>query len=146
MNFRRNLRAFAKAVVVGTLAGAWLPTIFTVFAAIAMFDEATGVWGAAATTVRFVATPSILAICFVLPCAVLVGLPATWLFRLLRIEHPEVYALLGGLTGAILPSTFFWTLNQFASWPLIFLGAFSGAITGWVWGVERRKLSDENLV
>jgi hypothetical protein len=132
-----NFQAFAKAVMIGILSAACLPTIVTLIVGVLMIGD--GSSDSSLTALYLIFLPAILAFCFVLPCSLAIGLPVTVLLGALKRESPEIYAVTGGLTGTTIPSIVIWNYFGAASWWLILFGFFSGATTGWVWGTERRS-------
>ena len=134
---RANFRAFAKAVLIGTLSAACFPTIVSLIVGVLIIGD--GSSDSSLTALYLIFLPAILAFCFVLACSLAIGLPVTVLLGALKRESPEIYAVTGGLTGATIPSIVIWNYFGAASWWLILFGFFSGATTGWVWGTERRS-------
>lgn len=136
------VRAFFKAVLIGTLAGAGLPLIFSALAF--LFSLSDG--GAPLLLLIF---PLVLSFAFVLPSAILIGLPVTWLLKHLGRESPTTYATIGGIAGATVVAILH--IVVFASGKTgdgdfnlltILLGAFSGGVTGWTWGKERKRATE----
>ena len=130
---------FAKAVFVGTIAGAWLPTIFTTLMALAMIGEQTDWLEALKDALFLVFGPALITFCFVLPSSIMIGLPTTAVLAWLRLEWAIIYVSVGIIAGsAVTIAVFIWMEAEAgAGWFLIVLGMFSGSVTGWIWGSER---------
>ena len=131
------MRAFVKSVALGTLAGAWLPMIFTVIAVfIAGVDGIAG--NGLLPSVLFAAFPLALALAFVFPASLIIGLPLTAILTRFRAESSMAYVTVGIVSGIALPLAILAWMGAEGGWWLALIGAFSGAITGRTWWVEAR--------
>jgi hypothetical protein len=133
--------AFFKTVAVGTLAGAWLPMIFTVVVAVSLIPDSIDGHGSVASSLLFAVFPIGVTLAFVLPASVLLGLPVTVILVRLRAESEAAYILIGLAIGAALPLLVLAWMGASEGWWLTLLGAFSGSITGRTWWVEAREAS-----
>ncbi|MFC0590272.1 hypothetical protein ACFFF7_12685 [Novosphingobium aquiterrae] len=131
------LKIFVRAVLVGTLAGAWLPVMFAFLAAMLVLSDSTD-WTSKLTLIAsLVGWPIIITLCFVLLSSLLIGVPATLLFRRTKADVPITYAALGALTGPLMVMAAMWIQRTgYGVWPLA-LSIFSGGMTGWTWGTQR---------
>ena len=103
------MRAFLKSVAMGALAGAWLPMIFTVIAAFIAISDRPHDGNAILSMILFAFFPLPLALAFVLPASVLVGLPVTALLIRFRAETSVAYVVIGLAIGFALPlAVLFW--------------------------------------
>ena len=136
-----RLRALGKAILVGTFAGAFAPTIFTAWIGLTMLNEENGL----ASALYFITMPAVVAFCFVLTCAVLIGLPVTFVLRALKQESPTTYAIIGGMVGFAMPMLAYWFVGEEFSFLLPLFGAFSGSVTGWMWGSEQEAVVDGHV-
>lgn len=129
---RNYLRPFAKAVIVGTLAGALPAVCFTMPLGIALyFDDVPPVhWWSG----LYVASlPFLISFPLVVAGAMLIGLPADILLRRCGLESSVAYVLTGVIAGVALTSA---VLFVIAAGPWVWmcsLGGFSGAMTAWAW-------------
>jgi hypothetical protein len=132
------MRAFLKSVAMGTLAGAWLPMIFTVIAVfIAGLNGVDG--NGLLSSLLFASFPLALALAFVLPASLLIGLPLTALLARVRAESSTVYVTIGLFAGFVLPLIVLAWMGATEGWWLALIGAFSGSVTGRTWWVEARE-------
>ncbi len=143
MQIPQFVKALLRSILIGTFAGAWLPTVFTTVVALSILEDPPGLRKGLGGIFYLAAFPTLVSLCFVVPCAIIIGLPLTWLLRGMHKERPEIYSVAGGIFGAIVPATLLWASVGDLSFLLIFLGIFSGAVTGWIWGRERESLDDE---
>ncbi|MBA4353341.1 MAG: hypothetical protein C0409_01495 [Novosphingobium sp.] len=132
------MRAFAKAVTLGTLAGAFVPMMFTIVAFLAaMTNQVRGqfdLW----SSLLFVVFPIPFTLVFVLPASLFVGLPLTALLSRLKLESSAIDVGFGILVGLGIPMSILLAYGT-DTWWFALLGAFSGAVTGRTWWVEARE-------
>lgn len=137
MSFAPNLKALAKAVLVGTLAGAALPTVLMAILALMQMTDGDSISNARGSALLMLLFPALLVFCVVLPATILVGLPVTALLRRLEWESELAYRIIGALVGLAIPTLLLWSEGFEFSVILAGQGAISGAATGWAWGRER---------
>jgi hypothetical protein len=133
--------AFFRTVAVGTLAGAWLPMIFTVVVAVSLIPDAIDGHGSVASSLLLAVFPIGVTLAFVLPASILLGLPVTVILVRLRAESEAAYVLTGLAIGFALPLLVLAWTGAAEGWWLTLLGAFSGSITGRTWWAEAREAS-----
>jgi len=133
------MRAFFKAVAIGTLAGAWMPMIFTVVVALSLIPDAIDGHGNVVSSLVFAIFPVAVAFVFVFLASILVGLPVTAILVRFRAESEAAYVLVGLAVGFALPLLVLAWMGAAEGWWLALLGAFSGSITGRTWWVEARE-------
>lgn len=107
-----------------------------------MIGERESFWDTLATTLNLIILPSILSFFLVLPSAVLIGLPVTFLLSGTARERPDVYATLGMISGVCVVIGILWWMAALDGWWLTALGMFSGGVTGWTWGQSRAELNE----
>ena len=83
---RANFQAFAKAVSIGTLSAACLPTLVSLIVGVLMIGD--GSSDSSISALYLIFLPTILAFCFVLPCSLAIGLPVAVLLGALKRESP----------------------------------------------------------
>lgn len=127
------MRAFFRAVMVGTLAGAWMPLIFTVIITLpTLFDQ----YGDNADLREMLLTalaPLVITLPIVLVSSIVIGLPTSWLLKRLDAEQLHTYVFVGVVAGSIIPLLILWLLEADSGWWLASLGAFSGGVTAASW-------------
>jgi hypothetical protein len=133
------MRAFFKTVAIGTLAGAWMPMIFTVVMALSLIPDAIDGHDSVLSSLLVAIFPIGVALAFVLPASILLGLPVTAILVWLRAESEAAYVLIGFVIGLALPLLVLAWMGADEGWWLALLGAFSGSITGRTWWVEARE-------
>ena len=134
-----TVRAFAKAVSWGTLAGAGPILLGTV--PLALFSLADGGIkgpGSLGATLHMAALPLLYTFQIVLVAAAVMGIPAALLLRRMRRETRDAYSAAGGVAGLLVPLVPLIILGAPDGYWLSLLGAFSGAVTGHVWWRETR--------
>ena len=128
---------FIKAVLVGSLAGGSPFLLFTIPLALTFVFEpdfgGVGIVG----SVWFAVAPAVIAMLFVLPASLLIGLPLTAILARNEQESVTAYAFAGGASGTlIILAILALTDSMAASWACL-IGTFSGAVTGHVWAISR---------
>jgi hypothetical protein len=127
------IRAFAKSVWVGTLAGGVPMAVVTVpIAAMNLFQPMTGirdVWA----DLYFAALPFLISFPIVLIASTFVGLPAHLLFNKWGRTNPKNYLLTGIGGGFLVCLLLLLAINAEAGFWICGLGAFSGAMTAFAW-------------
>lgn len=139
----RWVKAFGKAVVLGTLAGAFPVLIVTIGIAIWSLPEG-GIFGAGSidVTLLFAIYPLIIAFPVVALAALLIGLPLLFLLRHLDAERRYIYVTSGALGGlAIVHAALSSGGNEGLGW-IYFVGLACGAATAYVWWRETSLLSE----
>jgi hypothetical protein len=136
-----NLRAFWKAVGVGTLAGAWLPLTFTTLIVLSSLPDGPDGRGDILVSIWLAVSPLAITFPIVLSASVLIGLPVVAVLRANGSENVPAYALLGGLAGLLVCIALVIVLGSPLDTHWIgLLGAFSGAVTGRSWGKDRERM------
>ena len=135
------VRDFAKAVLMGTLAGAWLPLMFTVIIGLFWVGPEQGFLSG----LYIAALPLIIAFPVVLGAGVVIGFPVTFALRALHKESVETYTWIGAVCGITLPVAFLIVTSGDKTGVLLpLLGMFSGGVTGRTWGKETVLVTPEN--
>lgn len=132
------MQAFLKSVAMGTFAGAWLPMIFTVIAVFISIPNGVDGNGGVLSSLLFAGFPLALALGFVLPASIVIGLPVTAVLIRLRAESSAAYVIIGLVVGFALPLAVLAWMGAGEGWWLALLGAFSGSVTGRTWWLEAR--------
>ena len=136
-----SLRAFGKAVLAGTTVGAVAPTIFSARFGLWLLHEEGGL----SSGIYFIFMPIVVTFCLVLTCAVLIGLPVTFVLRTLKRESSAAYAVIGGLMGFAAPILINWYLGEGFNSGFPLLGSLSGTVTGWIWGSQRPSMTRKQI-
>jgi ABC-type antimicrobial peptide transport system permease subunit len=111
--------------------------IFTIFAVfIAGVDSING--NGLLSSIVFAVFPLVLALAFVFPASLIIGLPLTAVLRRIHAESSMAYVCAGIVVGFILPWAALAWRGAVEGWWLAIIGAFSGAVTGRTWWVEAR--------
>ena len=135
----RRFVAFWYSVGVGTLAGGGIPAIISIPLAVMAMADGVGLAGLFIPFVPLVFTGS-----FVLPAAIVIGLPLTAILKSQGKECPRIYAFCGLIAGAAIPLSF--TL-AFGGWePGLFFAVFgmlAGLATALSWGRWRKSLRQD---
>ena len=133
------IRAFAKAVAVGTLVGGLPVAFFTIpLAAGDYFQPPSGqasVWAG----LYLAMFPFLVAFPLVLVGSTLVGLPAHFLFRRYGLESSMPYVLTGIAGGVLLTLAVLIAIRAEGGFWTCSFGGVSGAITALVWSRSIRQ-------
>lgn len=129
--------AFLKSVMVGTLAGAWLPLIFTVFMAMFMIADVASGREKLTWVLAVAIAPILVTLPIVLLASLLIGLPATFVLKRFQAETCDAYVWLGAVSGFGIPLVILGLLGAQEGWWMSLLGAFSGGMTGRTWWASR---------
>lgn len=127
------LKAFIKSILIGSLAGAWLPLIFTVFATLFSLPAGLSTNDGLLGTLYIAFLPLLVALTFVAPCMVVIGLPATIILRRMKAESKDAYITVGAIAGFLIPILALVHAAPVAALLLAILGAFSGGVTARTW-------------
>ena len=137
------LKAFFKAVFVGTVAGAVLPMAFTVPIAIADVFEPTWEWRYFLLDIYAAVMPACVAFVIVLPSSLLVGLPVHFVFRALGIVSRADYVSAGFVAGLLVTFGILFAIGAVSIGWLSVLGGFSGAMTALSWSNSLEATASE---
>lgn len=136
-----GVRAFARAVILGSLAGAAPGLLFTV-----PFGLAVLVGDGSSGGLTIMIAPLIITAPFVLGASLLVGLPLTAVLTRLRKECGQYYVIAGLIVGTAPFLVWMQLANGANSIALLAMaGAFGGALTGWQWGRHRDELAGRDV-
>jgi hypothetical protein len=126
--------AFAKAVGMGTLTAAGVPTALII---VGFFSFSNGTDSLSVLGLVFACFLAVvIAFAFVFVGSVLIGLPATLLLRRYDVESPEAYIVVGCVGGFALPIAALATMPGGSEWLVVStLGVFSGGVTARTWWV-----------
>lgn len=133
------VRTFVKAVLVGILAAAIVPTIFLFLIALLVFGES---GTSAADLFWIVSLPTLIAATFVIPATALLGLPLTWALARTGREREGIYTAAGAILGGTIIVAVALVFELRGMWWAIALGSFSGGVTGWDWGRSRAAMQE----
>ena len=139
------IRAFIKAVLMGAFSASCLPTLGTTIIGLSMIGRNQGVWEPLGAVLYLLVLPTLVALCVVVPSAVLIGLPVTAILARMNRETPETYAQIGSIAGVGVVVGLLWWMDAESGWWIVALGLFSGGVTGWVWGQSRAGLNEQFL-
>lgn len=126
------MRAFIRAVLIGTLAGAAAPLLLTLPLAVISLGDG-GFDGTIRSSLMIGIAPLLVAFPVVLGCSLLLGLPAVAIFRRLGIETVASYVCLGCVAGGVVPTMLLWLIAAPDGYWMAFLGTFSGGVTAASW-------------
>lgn len=127
------MRAFFRAVFVGTLAGAWMPLIITVLIGLGLLFDLLNGQGDAWAPLLVAMAPLMITFPIVLGSSVLIGLPTAWILRRLDFETKEAYLSVGIIAGSLVPLIILNLMEAEDGWWMALLGAFSGGMTAATW-------------
>ncbi len=131
--------------MVGTLAGAWMPLIFTaIFTLPTLFDQ----YGDNANLGEMLLTtlaPLIITFPIVLVSCLLIGLPTSWLLKRFNAEQLHTYVFVGVVGGSLIPLLIYCAMGADGEWWLSLLGAFSGGVTAASWFNSIGPLDDSSF-
>lgn len=128
------LRAFGKAVLLGSLAGGAPMMLITMPAAMISFGEEGYGLSAIGRALFLGFSPVFLSAMFVIPTAILIGLPAWLVFKWRHWDTPALLAAIGAVAGVVVVWVIVFPLAGPMALNAAFLAAFSGGVTGYVWG------------
>jgi hypothetical protein len=135
------IRAFAKSVLIGTLAGGVPIAVLTIpMAVINFFQPMTGIrdiWA----DVYFAALPFLISFPIVLIASTFVGLPVHFLFNKWDRAGPKAYLLTGIGAGFVASLLLLLAIGAEAGFWICGVGAFSGAITALTWSKSMQTKS-----
>jgi hypothetical protein len=124
---------FVKAILLGTLAAAAVPTLFTTWVAAMMFSEvirgATEAWRVAYVLML----PLMVAFPVVLVAALLIGLPTMAFLKWRGRESHTAYLATGVVAGAIIPIAALALMRAPSGYWIALVGAFGGGVAAHVW-------------
>ena len=132
-----TMRAFMSAVFMGALAGASPFLLISIPLGLGSLFGGDSNEVSVLGCIIIAILPLILALLFVLPSMLIVGLPITALLSRLQRESIPTYSVVGGISGALIMLLFI-TLTEslFGVW-MCLAGALSGAVTGNIWSLSR---------
>lgn len=113
--------------------------IFTIVVTLSLIPDAIDGRGSIVSALLFAIFPVVVALAFVLPASILLGLPVTAILLRLRAESEAAYVLTGLAIGFALPLLVLAWMGATSGWWLALLGGFSGSITGRTWWIEARE-------
>ena len=126
------MRAFAKSVLLGTVAGA-APVCAVTFA-IALALAVDGGGGTGLFPLLWLALlPVVVTLPLVLAASIVFGLPLTALLKRLEGETGATYVVCGAAIGFVIPLAILLMIRAPAEYWTVTLGAFSGAVTAHTW-------------
>lgn len=125
--------AFARAVLIGTLAGAWLPMTVTILITLGTLPDGLNGDGRLWQSFWFAVAPITVTLPIVLASCVLLGLPTAWLLKRFNAESKLNYILVGAVAGFVIPLAILLWMNAQDGWWLALLGSFSGGATAASW-------------
>src|ERR1035438_344632 len=123
------MSAFAKAVGMGTLAGAALPVMVWVVFALGSHADSDG-WRSFAILIGMSVA---LSFAFVFAASLMIGIPTTLVLRHLGAESEEIYVIIGCLTGLILVIAALILISSGSQWWLSLFGVLGGGVTARTW-------------
>ncbi len=131
---RQMLKAFVRAVLAGSLAGAGLPLVLTVLIAVASLPDG-GIHGPGSIeqTLWLAILPLLIAFPVVFVASVVVGLPVALLLGRTGRQSMTAYCLIGGGAGFVIPLIALLFVGAPAGYWIALLGLLGGTVTGYVW-------------
>ena len=131
------MRDFIKAVLVGSIAGGSPFLLFTIPLALTFLFEPDFGEVEIVGSVWLAIAPAVIAMLFVQPSSLIIGLPLTAILTRRDQESVTAYAFAGGASGTLIILAFLAiTDSMVVSWACL-IGTFSGAVTGHVWAISR---------
>ncbi|UZK64645.1 hypothetical protein [Sphingomonas sp. M1-B02] len=131
--------AFTKSVLLGTLAAAALPSIFTVTLAIDSLPEGLDGGGRLFPSLWLAILPIVVTIPIVLGTSVLFGLALTVLLKRTEHETAAAYMISGAVLGFAVPLVILLIIGAPEGHWVALLGALSGAVTAHTWWRSARE-------
>jgi Na+-driven multidrug efflux pump len=130
---KHPIKAFSKAVLLGTLAGGALPMCFTLPIAIGSYLESFSGEPQLGPAVYLAGLPLWISFALVLASSIVVGLPAHLILRKTQRVSRTYYVSIGAIAGFLVPLAVLFAIEAVAGFWMALLGAFSGAITALSW-------------
>jgi hypothetical protein len=124
---------FVKSVLIGTLAGAALPMIFTVLLAVGNLMSPLPGHLDILGSIYLAALPLMISFGLVSLSSVLIGLPAATILRRLGAESAFSYQAIGGAAGFLVTLIGLLVIGATAGFWMCILGAISGIFTARTW-------------
>lgn len=131
--------AFTKSVLLGTLAAAAAPSVFTVALAINSLPEGLDGGGRLFPSFWLAILPTVVTLPLVLGASFLFGLPLTMLLKRSDRETATAYTTGGAILGFAIPLVFLLIIRAAEGYWIVLLGAFSGAVTAHTWWRSARE-------
>lgn len=131
------MRAFLKAVAIGTLAGAGPMLVMTVILAIVLSFDKVRTVADLADMVSFALLPVLIAAPIVFAASILFGLPLKLVLRRNGWERGSRYIGAGVAIGGVLPPLALWIAGAPAGYWMAFLGMIAGGATARSWWRDR---------
>lgn len=136
--FKGAMRAFAKSVLLGTVAGAAPPCAVTFVIALALSADNGGKIGLFPLLwVAFL--PVVVTFPLVLGASIVFGLPLTALLKRLHGEAGATYVFFGTALGFLIALAILLVIRASDGYWTAALGAFSGAVTAHTWWRSARE-------
>lgn len=131
----RNLAMwrFVKAILLGALAAAAAPMIFTTGLGVIMVGDVVRGHQEAWRVLYLALLPLIVAVPVVFAAGLIVGLPTTALLKWRRQESREAYVSVGIIAGSIIPLAVLGLMHAPSGYWTAFLGAVGGGVAAYVW-------------
>src|SRR6185312_7968185 len=127
------VKAFSKAVLVGTLAGGLLPMSFTVTIAVDDYLEPIAGERRLSADIYFAGLPLWISFVLVFASGLVIGIPVHLLVQKLHAASRTTYVSIGAAAGFVVTLIVLLAIGAVAGFWMIFLGALSGAITALSW-------------
>ena len=130
--------AFSKSVLAGSLASAAPLLAFTLLMAIFSLPEGINGPGSMAATLWLAVLPLVVAFAIVITASIVIGLPATFVFRRKGWESSAAYVGVGSASGFLIPIIALSMMEMPGGYWMALLGAIGGAATGRMWWLSIR--------
>jgi hypothetical protein len=130
---KHPLKAFCKAVLMGTLAGGLLPMSLTLPIAIEDYLEPISGERRLFADIYFAGLPLWISFAVVLVSGIVVGIPVHLILQKLDAGSRQLYISIGAGGGLAVTAAGLVAIGAVAGFWMVFLGAFSGAMTALSW-------------
>lgn len=124
---------FMKAILLGALAAAAAPMIFTIGLAIIMIGDVMRGHQEALRVAYLALLPLIVAVPVVFASGLIVGLPTTALLKWRGQESRKAYVSIGVIAGSIIPLAVLASMHAPSGYWIALLGALGGGFAAYVW-------------
>jgi hypothetical protein len=134
----RELKAFFKAVALGSLAGAALPSVGTIILATMTLEDVFAGKMSIFQTLYLAGLPLLVAVPIVFVSALVLGVATTFALSAAKLESPRNYCYVGAVFGALIPLAILIWIDAEGGFWIAILGTIGGIVTARTWWFEAR--------
>ena len=138
MSASRELKAFFKAVALGSLAGAAIPSFATIGLAIMTLGDVFAGKMSIFQTLYLAFVPLVVAIPIVFCSALVLGVATTAALSAAKLESLENYCFAGVVFGALVPLAILISIGAERGFLIAIFGMIGGLVTARTWWVAAR--------